>query len=175
MKLQNPQPLLDAAIKKALKPYADKLREFFDEVPRHNEQIARYSAQRAEEDWFSLHNRAAHGDKQAQEEIKSMPVPDYKAFRQKYGTLENMYWEAFQNWHKGFDQIIANAAKAILEEVEKHAPAAQKQLDEVHAELGEEISPSTWVRDECGRLRVLCSYIIDDRAEKDPNFLREYL
>lgn len=173
--MTDPRPILTAALKKAVKPYSAKLKEFFDGVPHHNEQINRYSAARAEEDWYSLHGRAAQGDKEAQEEIKAMPAPDFRSFRQKYATLENMYWEAFQNWHKTFDPTIAAAAKAALAEADKVAEETQRQLDAVHTFIGEPCTPSAFVAGEINNVRNLCRFILDDRAEKDPTFLKDYI
>lgn len=175
MKPQDPRPILANAVRKAVKPYASKLKQFFDELPEHHEKINRWSATRAEEDWYDLHDRASHGDKEAQKTLEQLPLADYRSWVKRYGTLEQVHWSTYDNWHKGFNATFLDAAKDILEEANKVAEFAQRQLDELHEMVGEPATPSAFVGGELNHVRVLCENIIHDRADKDPTFLKAYL
>jgi len=175
MKPQDPRPILEAAVRKAVKPYANKLRQFFSELPSHNENIARWSGARAEEDWYALHDRASHGDKEAQKTLEGLPLADYRSWLKRYATMETVHYNTYQNWHAGFNQAFVDVSKDVLAEADKVAVFAQRQLDEVHAAIGEPKTPSAFVAGELNHDRVLCNNIISDRAEKDPSFLKAYL
>lgn len=175
MKLQNPEPLLKDAVRKALRPYAPKLREFFDELPGHHERINRWSAAQAEEDWYDLHDKASHGDKAAQKTLESLPLADYRSWLKRYGTMESVHHATYENWHKTFVPTFRDAARDVLEAAKRVGEFAQRQLDELHEAVNEPKTPSAWANGDCNHVVVLCRYILDDRAEADPTFFREYV
>lgn len=173
MKTADLNALLDESLKKALSPYRNELREAFAKEKTLLEEVEQFSPQRAEDEFFRIHNAACAGDEEAKKTLAELPWPDLKTFARRYTVLADVSWQSVENFRKSFRPTLLAACGKMLEAVDRVATTAQEQLDAYCAATGEPPHRSAWAEHRAGEMRGLLDAILSDRAEQDARFIRD--
>lgn len=174
--MKNPIDLnaaLDAALTKSISSFKTELREAFATEKAKLAEVQRFSAERAETDFFAIHSKACAGDADAQKKLAEMPFPDLKTFAKRYAILADSHYAAVEAHRKSFRPVIVAACQKIASAAKAVAASAQAQLDSFCEATGEPAQESQWAKHRAGEVLGWIDAILEDRAEQDWRFIKD--
>jgi hypothetical protein len=167
MSLKNYEPELQHRLKKALKPYAQPLRQHLaqDEALRHK--AGAFHMEAAEDFYDAMRGKIveSNGSDEAVAEFIRWNAHDPRLIKGAYAALQDLLEIARERNGQLFRPTAIKAAEAALAVVNSVADEAQRQWNKVCADAGEPLSQCRFVRERCAELQTELRGLIesDDR------------
>jgi len=177
MKLTNYSTILDDKIKVAIKPHASALRTALAKDQQLRARVGGFGNQDAEDFADSL--RAAVADSEGSQEtidnFLKWGAFDARMVKGAFMQLQDCMEAARATNLERTRAAINAAAKAALDVVEKMSAEAQRQYDEVTAELGEARGTCGFVATTAAELRERFKSILEGRAQSELGAFEEFV
>jgi hypothetical protein len=165
--LKNYEPELNSRLRRALKPFADRVRQYLaeDEALRHKS--GSYHQEHAEDFHEALRGKVveSNGSDEVVAEFIKWGGHDMRNIKGIYGALQDLVEIARERNGKLFAPTAKQAAEAALAAVNEVAAAAQQQWDKISVSTGEPRTVCRFVATRCRELKEIFEGIIagDDR------------
>ncbi len=175
--LKNYEPELNSRLRRALKPFADRVRQFLaeDEALRHKS--GAFHMEAAEDHHDALRGRIVetNGSHEAVAEFVRWGAYDLRQVKGAYAALQDLLECARENNARLFAPTAKQAAEVALAAVGEVAAAAQQQWDKITDSTGEPRTVCRFVATRCRELQEIFQGIFDGDERFGVGSLAEFI